>query len=84
MRQIAEKIGVNYEDESAELFELADELRRRSGSRAPAASTTMNPELEEEIRDYAEANPDLPQHTVAEKFNVNPGRVSETLRGKRE
>jgi hypothetical protein len=85
MRQIAEKIGGNYEDESAELFELADELRRRpTRSRAPVSSAPMTPELAQEIREYAETNPDLSHQAIAEKFNVNHGRVSEALHGKRE
>ena len=53
MREIAELIHSNYPAESGELFELADELKRRfSGARAPASSY-------EEIREFAEANPGM-------------------------
>ena len=84
MREIAQQINDGYPALSTELFELADELRRRSfGPRAPATSTSMTPELAEEIREYAEANPGMSHQAIAEVFNVNLGRVSETLRGKR-
>jgi hypothetical protein len=43
----------------------------------------MSPELAQEIREFAEANPGLSQQAIAE-FNVNHGRVSEALHGKRQ
>jgi hypothetical protein len=67
-----------------ELDRLADELRRRApGARAPVASATMTPELAKAIRAYARAHPGVSQATIAQFFRVNPGRVSEALRGKR-
>jgi hypothetical protein len=84
MRAIAEKIAPGYPDESRELIELAEETKRRSSPRAPNSSTPMTPELGDEIREYSEANPAEAQHIVAGKFNVNPGRISETLHGKRK
>ena len=84
MREIAELIQKNHPDELSELFELAAEIKRRSGIRAPANSTKMTPELYEEIREYAEANPDMSHQEIAVVFNVNHGRVSEAISGKRE
>jgi hypothetical protein len=84
MREIAELIESDYQAESGELFELAAEIKRRSGPRAPANSTPITPELYEEIREYAEANPGMPHQDIAVMFNVNHGRVSEALKGKRE
>jgi len=84
MREIAELIHSNYPAESGELFELADELKRRfSGARAPASSTKLTPELYEEIREFAEANPGMAHQDIAVIFNVNHGRVSEAIKGKR-
>ena len=40
-------------------------------------------ELAEEIREYAGANPGMSHQTIAEKFGVNHGRVSEAIKGKR-
>jgi predicted XRE-type DNA-binding protein len=84
MREIAELIQDNHPDESGELFELAAEIKRRSGTRAPANSTKMTPELYEEIKEYAEANPGMSHQDIAVVFNVNHGRVSEAIKGKRE
>lgn len=84
MREIAEQIQGDYPTESDELFQLAGELRRRfSGPRAPASSTPMTPELAEEIRDFVDANPTMSHQAIAEVFNVNHGRVSEAIKGKR-
>jgi hypothetical protein len=41
MREIAEVIQNDYPQEAAELFELAAEIKRRSGTRAPASSTPI-------------------------------------------
>lgn len=82
LREIAETIQGAHPAESGELMELAEELRRRpSGPRAPVSSTPMTPELAEEIREFAEQNPDMSHQAIAEVFNVNHGRVSEALRG---
>ncbi|MFN4278330.1 MAG: hypothetical protein ACK4FJ_18710 [Ferrovibrio sp.] len=65
-----------------ELEVLADELKRRSsGKRPPRVAQPMTPQLAQTIRQYAALNPDVPQYEMARVFNVNPGRVSEALRG---
>jgi predicted XRE-type DNA-binding protein len=84
MREIAEQIQDSNPDEADELIELAAEIKRRSGTRAPANSTKMTPELYEEIKEFAEANPGMSQQEIAVVFNVNHGRVSEAISGKRE
>jgi len=43
----------------------------------------MTDKLRAKIRAIKEAEPDLPQAEIARRFDVNPGRVSEALRGKR-
>jgi hypothetical protein len=85
IREISEEIHGAYPKEAAELLELAEELRRRSpvGPRAPATSTPMTPELAEEIREFAKDNPDMSHQEIGGAFNVNHGRVSEAIRGKR-
>jgi predicted XRE-type DNA-binding protein len=84
MREIAERIKSGFPNEAHELIELAGELRRRSGARAAATSTQMTPELAEEIREFSEANPTMSQQDIGVVFNVNHGRISEVLKGKRE
>jgi len=84
MREISSEIKETCPDQSTELLELADELRRRHlGPRAPATSTPMTPELADEIREFAAANPGMSHQEMAVVFNVNLGRVSESLSGKR-
>jgi hypothetical protein len=85
IRAIAEQIQGLCPAQSNELIELADELRRRPSvaPRAPATSTPMTDELAQDIRDYAEANPGMSHQEIAVEFNVNHGRVSEAISGKR-
>lgn len=85
IREISEQISGSFPDEATELAQLADELRRRSPTlpRAPATSTPMTPELAEEIREFSEANPRTSHQDIAVIFNVNHGRVSEVISGKR-
>jgi hypothetical protein len=67
-----------------ELNDLADEIGRRpSGQRAAATSVTMTDSLRNQIRAINVAEPHLSQAEIGKRLNINPGRVSETLRGKR-
>jgi hypothetical protein len=67
-----------------ELNDLADEIARRpSGQRAPRSSAPMTEELKIQIIEMKEADPDLSHAEIGRRLNINPGRVSETLRGKR-
>lgn len=68
-----------------ELEELADELRRRPSTRvAGPRSRKMTPALAAEIRAAVAARPGATQVEIARLFNVNPGRVSEAVNGKRQ
>lgn len=67
-----------------ELNELAEEIGRRSpGQRAPTTSARMTEALQIQIRAMKAAEPDLSQAEIGRRLNLNPGRVSEALRGKR-
>lgn len=67
-----------------ELNDLADQIGRRAiGARAPVTSVKMTDEIREEIHRIHKENPKLSQQEIARRVGVNPGRVSETLRGKR-
>lgn len=64
---------------------LADEIgRRKPKKRAKATSVSMSPQLKADIRQCARDFPHWQQREIAEHFNINPGRVSETLNGKRK
>ena len=61
------------------------ELKRRGGAtKAAPTSAKLTATLKREIIAYAKAHPRMGQKRIAETFNVNIGRVSETLRGKRK
>ncbi len=76
LRDLAKETGLE------ELSALADSLSRRKPKRqGNVASTPMSDDLRERIREMAMANPDLPQSRIAAAFNVNPGRVSESIAG---
>lgn len=63
-----------------ELNDLADELCRNPPvKRAKAKNPPLTPEMADEIRAYAKANPNLHQQDIANHFGVNHGRVSEAL-----
>ena len=64
---------------------LADEIKRRPMfTKSPITSAHMTPALKQAIQACHKANPLWPQAYIARKYNVNPGRVSEVLRGKRK
>lgn len=66
------------------LRDIADELERRPARRSGRkVSTPMTPQLAAQIRSHARANPTLTQVEIGRHFNVNPGRVSECVNGKR-
>jgi hypothetical protein len=67
-----------------ELHQLAEATRRRQPvRRAPVKSRPMDPKVKEEMRAYAASHPEAHQRDIGQMFNANPGRVSESLRGKR-
>lgn len=57
--------------------------RKRSIRRAPVSSVKLTPSVKQRIRDIKIANPRLSEQEIAVMVNVNAGRVSETLTGKR-
>lgn len=76
---LAEQHGI------AELHDLAERTKRRfNGRAARKVSDTVTPEKEAAMRAYHAAFPDRALHQIARVFQVNQGRVSEALRGKRQ
>lgn len=69
---------------TAYLSTLNDELSRRKATRkAPVRSKKVTVVLKLKIKNYAKENPSYSLQKIANKFKVNPGRVSEILSGKR-
>ena len=74
LRELADEHDID------ELHDLADQMYRKSAKkRAPVRSPKLTPAMAQDIRDYKLANPDAHQQDIAEKFQVNHGRVSEAL-----
>lgn len=66
-----------------EIRHLCYKMKRRKARTRVASSVPMTPELRQEIREFYENNKHLSQAEMGRHFNVNPGRISETLRGYR-
>lgn len=63
-----------------ELHELADDTYRNTPvTRAKRKSASLTSQLAQKIRTFQKSNSQLHQREIAQKFNVNPGRVSEAL-----
>ena len=66
------------------LHQLADELVRRPvARRAKPQSVRVTDKLEDSIRAFARRQPHLSYVEIARYYNVNPGRVSEAVSGRR-
>lgn len=78
LRKLATDLGCD------ELNDLANEIGRRPPrQRAPTTSAPMTDALKARIRAMKGAEPHLSQAEIGRRLNLNPGRVSEALRGKR-
>lgn len=78
LHEIAAEHGID------ELHYLAEATRRRPPLRvARVKSRPIDPAVKAAIRAYALAHPNAHAQEIAEVFNVNHGRVSEALIGKR-
>lgn len=68
-----------------ELLTLAEELKRRPPvKKAHPISAAMTDNIRDQIRMFATLNPHLTNRAIGNLFNVDSGRVSEILAGKRE
>lgn len=57
--------------------------RRPPARRAPARRKKISKDLKKEIEQFLSTHPDVDLQRIAERFNVNAGRVSEILHGLR-
>jgi hypothetical protein len=65
------------------LAEVAEDMRNRTSPRRPDTSAKITPELRTAVYEAWYEDPTLTQATLAARFNVHPGRISEILHGKR-
>jgi len=66
-----------------ELADLARATYRRTYTRAPTTRKGLDSETKTNIRNFVMRNPNMAFQDVANKFGVNPGRVSEAVHGYR-
>ena len=62
---------------------LMQETYRRSYTRAPVKSKRITNDIRASVHHMAANNPDASHQEIAEAHNINIGRVSEILHGKR-
>ena len=62
---------------------LMQETYRRSYTRAPVTSRRITPAVRASVRQMAADFPDMSHQEIAEAHDINIGRVSEILHGKR-
>tara|TARA_R110000868_G_C10308137_1_gene711812 strand:- start:163 stop:456 length:294 start_codon:yes stop_codon:yes gene_type:complete len=66
-----------------EIEGLIQHMYRRTYNRAPVTSRRITAEIHASVRDTAVRHPDMPHQEIAEMHNINIGRVSEILHGRR-
>lgn len=74
-------LGEGRDEDAAEIEGIIQNLHRVKyrSRRAPHQSQTVTGRLSLEIAEFAKANPQMTTAKIAERFNVNPGRVSEAI-----
>lgn len=65
------------------ISELMEETRRRSYKRAPVTSRRITPAVRVAVRAMHATFPEMSHQALAEAHDINIGRVSEILHGKR-
>lgn len=67
-----------------ELAALAEETKRQyHGRRASTRARAVDSDLSEKVQEFARLHPDLPQRDIGRQFEIDAGRVSEILFGRR-
>ena len=78
LREIADQNGI------PEIHDLVDEMYRRAPARrAPVTSQRFTPALAAEIRREAREHPEMSEQELGNRFEVNPGRISDALHHKK-
>lgn len=83
---LAEALELNMDSEVRKRIEAAIQEMYRDyslGRKAPKQSAPVTEGVKHSIKTYASRHPNMTQQDIATIFNVNAGRVSEILTGKR-
>jgi hypothetical protein len=77
--------GMSAGDVAAELKQIdALLIRQRPAHKANPRSTPMTPDIRRSIIDLSIKKPHLTQSEIAAEFGINIGRVSETLKSRKD
>jgi len=82
-RQVIADLIRQFEDMRDSLVTLHNQLRNRRGGRGRTVSAPVTPAKIQEVRRLRRLHPGWSQQEIAYHANINIGRVSEILRGKR-
>ena len=83
---LTEALEFEMQDEARTLINEALDLMYRDyslGRKAPVQSAPVTDEVRNLVKVYARTYPDMTQQQIATEFDINIGRVSEILTGKR-
>ena len=83
---LQQALDFEIQDEARSLITDALDLMYRDyslGRKAPKQSAPITEGVKRSIQIYAQTHPKMTQQDIATMFNVNAGRVSEILTGKR-
>ena len=87
MIEILIKTGYFNHDTAADFLHKLEQLGHTVykkkvfvNGRRPNSSQPITPEVVQAMREYYAANPEATQQQIANRFNVNSGRVNEALR----
>lgn len=87
MIEILIKTGYFNHDTAADFLNKLEQLGHTVykkkvfvNGRRPNSSQPITPEVVQAMREYYAANPEATQQQIANRFNVNSGRVNEALR----
>jgi hypothetical protein len=82
MAQDLKSIGlVSYSNRLNRIIE-EKMVRTPYARKAQVTSAQLSPNMVKDIKKFLKDNPNMALNKVAEKFEVNPGRISEILHGK--
>lgn len=81
---IAQQVGLLFPDVARELRALAEETKRRPPVRkAKPRARGITDEVRDRVRAFAANHPSMSMREIGQRHDIDQGRVSEILAGKR-
>lgn len=85
LQEIAGEIRSQYPEQAARIEHICSEYmtRKPSGRRAPTQRRMVTPKIRAAVLEHMHKHPDEPQEAIAQRFNIDGGRVSEIWNSRR-